>query len=125
MILDGFNNHLFIEALIDSELVLDGVKQKLKLTAGLQNEGTTCYINSLLQSLYIIAPLRKAVFKMPSDDACSIPLCLQRIFYNLQFSEVPMRTTELLESFGWKSQEANIQHDVMEFNCILSDRLEK
>ena len=97
----------------------------MHITAGIRNEGTTWYINSLLQTLFIIAPLRKAVFKMPSDEHNTIPLCLQRIFYNLQFSKESVRISDLLRSFGWKTHEANIQHDVMEFNCILSDKLEK
>lgn len=116
MIAEGLNNHLFIEALIDSHHYIDGVSQKLRLTSGLKNEGTTCYINSLLQTFFIIAPLRKAVFKMPNNETTSIPLCLQRIFYNLQFADKSVRTTELLHSFGWQAEEANTQHDVMEFN---------
>jgi hypothetical protein len=125
MIAEGLNKHLFIEALIDSHVNIDGVSQKLKLTSGLRNEGTTWYINSLLQTFFIIAPLRKAVFKMPGNEISSIPLCLQRIFYNLQFADKSVRTTELLHSFGWQAEEANTQHDVMEFNWILSDKLEK
>jgi ubiquitin carboxyl-terminal hydrolase 7 len=106
-------------------VVMDNLKTRMHITAGIRNEGTTWYINSLLQTLFIIAPLRKAVFKMPSDEHNTIPLWLQRIFYNLKFSMEPVRITDLLRSFGWQTHEANTQHDVMEFNCILSENLEK
>lgn len=38
---------------------------------GLKNQGATCYMNSLLQTLYFTNQLRKAVYKMPteSDDS--------------------------------------------------------
>ena len=36
-----------------------------------------------------------------------------------------MRTQELLKAFGWNDGEQNNQQDVNEFNCILSDLLEK
>jgi len=73
---------------------------------GLINEGTTCYLNSLIQTLFFIREFRNAVYKMPTirdrqtDDAQlskSIPFCLQRIFYNLQLgTEDYVRTFELL-----------------------------
>ena len=34
---------------------------------GLVNEGTTCYINSLIQTLFFITEFRNAVYKMPSN----------------------------------------------------------
>jgi ubiquitin carboxyl-terminal hydrolase 7 len=33
---------------------------------GLFNEGTTCYLNSLLQTLFFIKPFRESIFKMPT-----------------------------------------------------------
>lgn len=93
---------------------------------GLINEGTTCYLNSLLQTLFIIRAFRKAVYEMPTDivDYKSVPFCLQRIFYNLQTGKQAVRTFELLNAFGWSQREMNMQHDVNEFFLILSDNLE-
>ena len=51
---------------------------------GLVNEGTTCYVNSLLQTLFILKAFRRAIFKMPGADPLGIPCCLQRVFYNLK-----------------------------------------
>lgn len=38
---------------------------------GLKNQGATCYMNSLLQTLFFTNQLRKAVYQMPTeyDDA--------------------------------------------------------
>ena len=37
----------------------------------------------------------------------------------------PVRTHEMLTAFGWTRVERNEQQDINEFNCILSDQLEK
>ena len=45
----------------------------------------------------------QAVYLMPteSDDAAkSVPLALQRVFYELQFSDKPVGTKKLTKSFG-------------------------
>lgn len=94
---------------------------------GLQNQGATCYMNSLFQSLYFTNFFRKAVYQIPTenDEATkSIALALQRVFYNLQFSTTAVGTIELTKSFGWDSYEAFRQHDVQEFNRVLQDNLE-
>jgi ubiquitin carboxyl-terminal hydrolase 7 len=94
---------------------------------GLHNQGATCYINSLLQSLYFTSYFRKATYSIPTENdepQKSIPLALQRVFYNLQFSEQPVATTELTKSFGWDTLDSFMQHDVQEFNRVLQDTLE-
>lgn len=94
---------------------------------GITNQGTTCYMNSLLQTLYFLADFRKAVYMMPTSlkDTDRLPLSLQLIFYNLQFGCTPACTRDLLTSFGWSPAQWSTQHDVQEFNCVLSDTLEK
>ena len=70
---------------------------------GLMNEGQTCYLNSLFQTLFFIRAFRNAVYKIPTLQRLSIdqidqiestleiksiekliPFCMQRIFFNLQ-----------------------------------------
>jgi ubiquitin carboxyl-terminal hydrolase 7 len=54
---------------------------------GLRNQGATCYMNSLLQSLYFTNYFRRAVYQIPTEDDIptkSVSLALQRVFYLLQ-----------------------------------------
>jgi len=93
---------------------------------GIVNEGMTCYMNSMLQTLNILGSFKKAIFKVPTavknyDNIC---LSLQRTFYDLIYERNPIRTDKLTESFGWSQDEVNVQHDVQEFNLKLSDALE-
>ncbi|KAF8937723.1 hypothetical protein BGZ58_002267 [Dissophora ornata] len=94
---------------------------------GLKNQGATCYMNSLLQSLFFTNYFRKAVFEIPTEDdepSKSVSLALQRVFYQLATSPTSVGTTELTKSFGWNSLESFMQHDVQEFNRVLQDNLE-
>ncbi len=95
---------------------------------GLKNQGATCYLNSLLQALYWIAPFRASVYRLPTNDDqpnASIPLALQRLFYRLQFLNAPVSTTELTNSFGWGTRDVFMQHDVQELNRVLQDKIEE
>lgn len=94
---------------------------------GIRNQGATCYMNSLIQSLYFTNIFRKAVYGIPTekeDPNNSVALALQRCFYNLQYSDESVGTTELTKSFGWDSVDAFMQHDVQEFSRVLQDNLE-
>ncbi|KAI9259633.1 hypothetical protein BDA99DRAFT_513772 [Phascolomyces articulosus] len=101
--------------------------KKMTGYVGLKNQGATCYMNSLFQSLYCTNYFRKAVYQIPTendDPNASIALSLQRLFYNLQFNNDSVGTLEVTKSFGWNSADAFMQHDVQEFNRVLQDALE-
>ncbi|KAK7391559.1 hypothetical protein VNO78_19975 [Psophocarpus tetragonolobus] len=95
---------------------------------GLKNQGATCYMNSLLQTLYHIPYFRKAVYHMPTTEndmpSASIPLALQSLFYKMQHSDTNVATKELTKSFGWDTYDSFLQHDVQELNRVLCEKLE-
>nr|CAB3267570.1 ubiquitin carboxyl-terminal hydrolase 7-like [Phallusia mammillata] len=118
-----FQVHVFADA--PHGLAWDS--RKLTGYIGLKNQGATCYMNSLLQTLYFTNKLRKAVYMMPtdSDDALkSVPLALQRVFYELQSSDKPVGTKKLTKSFGWETLDSFMQHDVQELSRVLLDNVE-
>lgn len=96
---------------------------------GIQNQGTTCYMNSVLQTLYHTGALRLGVFQMPTeseeDADKSVALGIQRVFYRLQMHKEAVSTEELTKSFGWNAVDSFTQHDVQEFLRVLLDNMEK
>ena len=95
---------------------------------GLKNQGATCYLNSLLQSLYFTNAFRKAVYQIPTDEDATknnSAWTLQRLFYNLQNHKLAVSTSELTASFGWDSRQIFEQQDVQELSRILMEKLEE
>ena len=100
---------------------------------GLRNQGNTCYMNSLLQTLHHLPEFREAIYSIPTqlDNSSAIelvPLELQRVFYELQHAEehgsAEVGTEQLTRSFGWGRREVMEQQDVQEFARMLCDALQ-
>ncbi|XP_063451387.1 ubiquitin carboxyl-terminal hydrolase 40 isoform X16 [Pan paniscus] len=106
--------------------------------SGIRNQGGTCYLNSLLQTLHFTPEFREALFSLgpeelglfedkdkPDAKVRIIPLQLQRLFAQLLLlDQEAASTTDLTDSFGWTSNEEMRQHDVQELNRILFSALE-
>ncbi|XP_055015503.1 ubiquitin carboxyl-terminal hydrolase 40 [Boleophthalmus pectinirostris] len=105
---------------------------------GIKNQGGTCYLNSLLQTLLFTPEFREELFNLgPEELGCLedkdtpgakvrvIPLQLQRLFARLLLvDQQSASTAELTDSFGWNTTEGTNQHDVQELNRILFSALE-
>jgi hypothetical protein len=97
---------------------------------GLLNQGATCYMNSLLQTLYMTQEFREYIFRWRytpdrdgPEDQC-IALQLQALFARLACSCcAAVSTKALTHSFGWEAAESFQQHDVQELNRVLFDAL--
>lgn len=95
---------------------------------GLKNQGATCYLNSLLQSLFFTQAFRQAVYQIPTaeeSDRVNSAYALQRLFYLLQTSAIAVGTTDLTLSFGWDSKQIFEQQDVQELSRVLMDKLDE
>uniref|UniRef100_A0A1J3EEY8 ubiquitinyl hydrolase 1 n=2 Tax=Noccaea caerulescens TaxID=107243 RepID=A0A1J3EEY8_NOCCA len=125
------NDTVLVEAEVAVRKVLDYWSYDSKKETGyvgLKNQGATCYMNSLLQTLYHIPYFRKAVYHMPTTEndapTASIPLALQSLFYKLQYNDTSVATKGLTKSFGWDTYDSFMQHDVQELNRVLCEKLE-
>jgi ubiquitin C-terminal hydrolase len=77
-------------------------EEEKKVYKGLGNQGATCYMNSLLQALFMTPDFRKMIYKFKYDPAINpgkkdcIIYQIQKLFASLQTSNHPFATTSEL-----------------------------
>eukprot|EP00050_Salpingoeca_kvevrii_P012902 m.25552 g.25552 ORF g.25552 m.25552 type:complete len:1146 (-) comp4447_c0_seq1:85-3522(-) len=96
---------------------------------GLANQGATCYLNSLLQTLFMTPEFRDAIYRCPiapdEFEKKKISKELQALFAQLQTSNArSASTTSITKSFGWDREESFQQHDIQELMRVLFEKLE-
>ncbi|CAF1103468.1 unnamed protein product [Rotaria sp. Silwood1] len=114
---------------------------------GLQNQGATCYLNALIQTLLFTPEFREPLFSLSakdlnlssnSNDSSQTPssgstLKVRKIIVELQrlFAEMLLLNQQacssirLTDSFGWQSNETFDHQDVHELNRLLFDAIQK
>lgn len=90
---------------------------------GLSNQGNTCYLNSILQSLFHLPIFRRAIYRMPPGSP-SLILALQRLFFRLQYHYKYSFTTEVMQTFECNSLHLGSQNDTQEFLKLFQDTIE-
>lgn len=103
---------------------------------GLLNQGSTCYLNSLLQLLFHTGYFRSSVYQMGRQDTSTssssdlekekstIAPALQELFFQMQERRTAPTTKGLTDAFGWDHNEVRVQHDIQEMAALLRDNLE-
>ncbi|KAH9285858.1 Ubiquitin carboxyl-terminal hydrolase 40 [Echinococcus granulosus] len=100
-----------------------------KRISGIANQGATCYLNTLLQTLLHTPDLTSRLFLMAKKtEVTQLKRILQELlalFSNLlQGDGIPVSAKFLTDSFGWSSDEVLIHQDIQELNRLLFEQLE-
>ncbi|CRK87462.1 CLUMA_CG001263, isoform A [Clunio marinus] len=119
---------VILEAHIQAHAPYNANWDSKKMTGyvGLKKNEKTCYMNSVLQTLFFINEFKQKVHEIPTkiDDVNnSVALALQRIFHDLEFSSKPVGTKKFIKSLGW-DQDLYAQDGAHAFLHVLLEKLQ-
>lgn len=96
---------------------------------GIRNLGTTCYLNSIVQTLFLLSQFRQLIYDAPvdqiKDKENSVLFNLKRLFYHLQTSQYPCDSTQFCLAFTKPNFHVNRHQDAHEFLKLLLSSIEK
>uniref|UniRef100_G1TVQ1 Ubiquitin carboxyl-terminal hydrolase n=1 Tax=Oryctolagus cuniculus TaxID=9986 RepID=G1TVQ1_RABIT len=91
---------------------------------GLINLGNTCYVNSILQALFMASDFRHCVLRLTEDNSQPLMTKLQWLFAFLEHSQRPAISPENFLSASWTPWfSPGTQQDCSEYLKYLLDRL--
>ena len=104
--------------------MLTGNKRDGKFV-GLRNQGATCYLNSLVQSLYMTPPFRASIDALGTSTRFALPplsKSLVELFASLAHAPCAVSTEAFTSALRWGP--VSRQQDVHEFWTLLCEKLE-
>ena len=93
---------------------------------GLKNLGCTCYLNTLIQILYNIIPLRESILKCDcKKEVKNVLFQIKKIFYYLKYYNIEfIAPIDFVQNFDNEQLNVNVQMDIDEFFNLLLDKIE-
>nr|XP_006113276.2 ubiquitin carboxyl-terminal hydrolase 47-like [Pelodiscus sinensis] len=88
---------------------------------GLRNQGSTCYLNSLLQCLFFTPELRDAILRPDPVDGSSIVCPLKTLFEQMKWGSSAPSTEGITRCLGVSN--VHQQQDVAEYFRILMNKI--
>ena len=104
---------------------------------GLLNQGATCYLNSLVQTLFMTPQFQKLILELDISQSDNIDIKnnyldnlnkweilieMQKLFAEMKYVDKQAASTEkMTRSFGWENNESVEQQDIQEAMRVLID----